>query len=382
MYFESLDRLTPDATEGSSNLYERVGAAINLIPGNHAFAGVAHDGSRVIVTSTAQLTPDDLDAAEDIYEWSGGTMTLVSTGPQAGAANTFPATHIYTSPDGTRVLFETREALVAEDTDTSRDIYERSGGVTSLRSTGPQVAPVTVLAVRGDGDHVIFTTTEALVPEDTDGMADVYENSNGTTSILSDGPDPDAAFHARFAGASADGSRVFITTLESLTADDTDPNHADVYERAGGLTTLIDVGTAFAGYPGGDGGVAAVSHDGERLVLRTSAQLLPSDTDATRDLYGIEDGVVTLLTPGGQHVLFAGASSDLRRVFFQHLRVAGPAGHGHSRRPLRRGPGRHVPGLSRADGWERRLRHRVLLHSHIGGRLERALRDRGPADGF
>ena len=171
VYFESLDRLTPDATEGSSNLYERVGATTTLIPGNHPFAAVAHDGSRVIVTSTAQLTPDDLDAAEDIYEWSAGTMTLVSTGPQAGAANTFPATPIYTSPDGTRVFFETREALVAEDTDTSRDIYERSGGVTSLRSTGPQVAPVTFLAVRGDGDHVFFTTNEALVAEDTDGMA-------------------------------------------------------------------------------------------------------------------------------------------------------------------------------------------------------------------
>ena len=69
VYFESLDRLTPDATEGSSNLYERVGATTTLIPGNHQFAAVAHDGSRVIVTSTAQLTPDDLDAAEDIYEW-------------------------------------------------------------------------------------------------------------------------------------------------------------------------------------------------------------------------------------------------------------------------------------------------------------------------
>ena len=86
----------------------------------------------------------------------------------------------------------------------------------------------------------------------------------------------------------------------------------------GVVTTLIDVGTALAGYPGGDGGVAAVSDDGERLVLRTSAQLLPSDTDATRDLYGIEDGVVTLLTPGEVNiVLFAGASSDARRVFFR-----------------------------------------------------------------
>ena len=198
--------------------------------------------------------------------------------------------------------------------------------MTSLRSTGPRSVPVTFQAVRGDGDHVFFITDEALVAEDTDGCCrDVYENSNGTTSIVSDGPAPDAEFNARFAGASADGSRAFFTTLESLTADDTDSNNADVYERAGGLTTLIDVGTALAGFPG-DGAVVAVSGDGERLVLQTSAQGLPSDTDAQSDLYEIEDGVMRLLSTGpsggngdepDHDVGFAGASADARRVFFR-----------------------------------------------------------------
>ena len=91
---------------------------------------------------------------------------------------------------------------------------------------------------------------EALVAEDTDGQPDVYENSNGTTSIVSDGPAPDGEFIARFAGASADGSRVFFTTLESLDRGRHGLQSADIYERTGGLTTLIDVGTALAGYPG------------------------------------------------------------------------------------------------------------------------------------
>jgi hypothetical protein len=189
--------------------------------------------------------------------------------------------------------------------------------VTSLRSAGPQVVPVGLLAVRGDGDHVFFGSNEALVAEDTDGQPDVYENSNGTTSIVSDGPAPDEEFIARFAGASADGSRVFFTTLESLTPDDTDPNHADIYERSGGLTTLIDVGTALAGYPGnGVNPVLALSGDGERLVLSTSSQLLPSDTDTQADLYELEDDVFTLLTTGSQSMGFSGASADARRVFF------------------------------------------------------------------
>ena len=43
------------------------------------------------------------------------------------------------TPDGTRVLFETRESLAATDTDTNADVYERapSGALTHIDPTGP-----------------------------------------------------------------------------------------------------------------------------------------------------------------------------------------------------------------------------------------------------
>ena len=41
------------------------------------------------------------------------------------------------SADGAHVFFATREALVSADADTAQDVYERSGGQTTLISTGP-----------------------------------------------------------------------------------------------------------------------------------------------------------------------------------------------------------------------------------------------------
>ena len=44
-----------------------------------------------------------------------------------------------------------------------------------------------------------------------------------------------------FEGASPDGSRVFFGTIEPLTLDDLD-HCKDIYERSGGVTTLITKG--------------------------------------------------------------------------------------------------------------------------------------------
>jgi hypothetical protein len=57
--------------------------------------------------------------------------------------------------------------------------------------------------------------------------------------------DPDTA-DAFFAGVSADGSRVFIETAQKLTAEDTDTGRYDVYERAGGVATLVSQPTGVA----------------------------------------------------------------------------------------------------------------------------------------
>jgi hypothetical protein len=61
----------------------------------------------------------------DIYEREGDVTTLLSTGPVGGNGDFF-AFFAGASDDGSRVFFETDEALVAGDTDTSQDVYRSS----------------------------------------------------------------------------------------------------------------------------------------------------------------------------------------------------------------------------------------------------------------
>ena len=86
------------------------------------------------------------------------------------------------------------------------------------------------------GGRVFFETTQKLTADDSDaGRQDVYERAGGVTTLVSQPSgvaDPDAD-DAVFLGASADGGRVFFGTTQKLTADDTDAGRADVYEQIG-----------------------------------------------------------------------------------------------------------------------------------------------------
>lgn len=66
--------------------------------------------------------------------------------------------------------------------------------------------------VSDDGTRVFFETPEALVKRDVNGLTDVYEWHNGEINIISTGTGPKALYH----GSSADGTRVFITTFDRL----------------------------------------------------------------------------------------------------------------------------------------------------------------------
>ena len=100
------------------------------------FAGASADGSRVFFVTVEPLVSADTDTEQDVYERSGGQTTLVSTGPAGGNGAT-GAGFAGASADGSRVFFVTIEPLVSADTDRTQDVYERSGGQTTLVSTGP-----------------------------------------------------------------------------------------------------------------------------------------------------------------------------------------------------------------------------------------------------
>ncbi|HET6997417.1 MAG TPA: hypothetical protein VFI03_02420 [Solirubrobacterales bacterium] len=63
-----------------------------------------------------------------------------------------------------------------------------------------------------DGSRVFFETTEALVNRDVNNLTDVYEWHDGEINIVSTGTGGKALYH----GSSADGKTVFLTTFDRL----------------------------------------------------------------------------------------------------------------------------------------------------------------------
>lgn len=79
------------------------------------------------------------------------------------------------SADGSRVFFETPEALVGQDVNGQMDVYEWENGTLFLVSSGRSPEPSFVLDNSESGGDVFFTTTEGIAEGDTDGARDVYD---------------------------------------------------------------------------------------------------------------------------------------------------------------------------------------------------------------
>ncbi|MHB8241304.1 MAG: hypothetical protein ACYDHN_04875 [Solirubrobacteraceae bacterium] len=79
------------------------------------------------------------------------------------------------SADGNRVLFDTRDALVPQDTNGTEDVYEWEDGNVFLISTGISAQPSHLLDGNFDGGDAFFATAQGLAPGDTDGGYDVYD---------------------------------------------------------------------------------------------------------------------------------------------------------------------------------------------------------------
>ena len=80
------------------------------------------------------------------------------------------------------------------------------------------------------------------MPEDTDGMQDVYQRQGGTTTLISTGPlNANAPFPASFKGMSQTGTRVFFDTATNLVPHATGI-YPDIYEREGDVTTFLSSG--------------------------------------------------------------------------------------------------------------------------------------------
>jgi hypothetical protein len=169
-----------------------------------------------------------------------------------------------TTGDGRFLAFSTYAALVANDTDTSRDVYrydietgrldrvsageagyDENGnagafdaGIVARPSFNGDLEEQYEMATRvisEDGSTIVFTTTEPLSPRATNGRPDIYEWHDGRVGLISTG----AASQAdRAPVITPAGHDIFFETVASLNSQDTDGQY-DIYDaRIGGGFSL------------------------------------------------------------------------------------------------------------------------------------------------
>ncbi|HEY3946065.1 MAG TPA: hypothetical protein VGL78_12630 [Solirubrobacteraceae bacterium] len=158
------------------------------------------------------------------------------------------------TPDGAHLLFTSKARLTGYPSGSSEQVfmYDFAGGqlhCLSCKSSGEATTekysaflPVsddgTALPhwMSDDGNRAFFDTLTALVPQDTNQTADVYEwerdgagsctDGSGCIYMLSDGTSPEGSY---LIGSSANGDDVFMTTRGKLVPEDENEN-IDVYD--------------------------------------------------------------------------------------------------------------------------------------------------------
>jgi hypothetical protein len=336
VYFETREKLVPQDQDGNCidysaddpdtapridcrDVYERFNGQTRLVsfggngPYDTQLVGISSDGAKAFFTTAESLLPQDTNNVSDIYQWSDGSLELVTIGAPRGG------NWIGASDDGSRVFFSSGDRLTPDDRNDCGDIYVRAGGQTTLVSTGPDDTTNTgyacsayaisngddnARAISSDGSHVFFYSERPLVARSgRPHEEDLYERTGNETRLISTGPiagtrDIGGPAFVDFLTASPDGSRVFFRTNDPLVPEDTGGDTSyDVYEADSTGVHLFET-QQVRDDPALSMSPLATSYDGTRVFLWTNARLSPADTDSELDIYERSGGSYSLVSTG------------------------------------------------------------------------------------
>jgi hypothetical protein len=271
-----------DNTNGSYRLMDVTPPGAT--PSYAGFEGASADFSHVIFDSYAKLTSDAIDFTSgtpaggggNLYEWLGGTVSLVGLVPPVGA----------TSCGGSG------PACIASPTGAS------VGGGTGAEYGGAGGGSGRFLqAVSSDGSKVFFLNGNGS--NDVVELQELYVRENGTTTVEVSasqknngsgpgGTDPNGPLVPQYWPASSDGSMAFFTSCEQLTndstADSTDTGFSrncvggrDLYRYDTASGVLTDLSVDRNGDPHGADvqGVLGSSVDGSYVYFVANGVLAP-----------------------------------------------------------------------------------------------------------
>lgn len=289
-FFTSPERLTDDATPGGEHLYmydmqAPSGHRLTLIDRSegsevNGVIGVSDDGGYVYFFDARQLVSGapPVNGEYGIFVWHDtgtpggalayvGAVTVLDVGEENDAVLAIER-QARVTPDGRHLLFSSHSGVGLtgyDHGDTCQSfgghcqelyVYNAEDGRLACASCNPTGAAATASAedmahgviggasrlaghvshaLSDDGRYVFFTTAEALVPQDTNGVQDAYEYDvgSGEAHLLSSGRNTSPSF---FLDAGANGEDAFFATREPLVGWDVDANY-DVYDARidGGL---------------------------------------------------------------------------------------------------------------------------------------------------
>jgi hypothetical protein len=219
VYFAATGNLAPGATSGAANLYLYREGTISFVATLDAAKDTENWGSRLGFKQharfySARVSPD------------GRFLAFTSVKPLTGFDNTDAESG---EPDSEVFLFDRQAGTLACASCNPAGVNpvgaSRIAGIEAFGNAFNLPRNLTP-----DGSRVFFNSADALVPRDTNGKQDVYEYENGRVSLLSGG----IGGESLFADATPSGDDVFIGSFSHLVPQDQDVLR-DLYDvRVGG----------------------------------------------------------------------------------------------------------------------------------------------------
>lgn len=241
---------------------------------NATFLDASSDGSVAYFTSTGILTDD---ASGGLYRWErdGETLRFVAPGTSVDDARA--------SADASRLYFTSTSAWTADAVPFERNIYLYEEGqpiqlVATTSTTLPANDPG--LVISDDGRYAVFSSQRSLDPRVRDGINALYRYDAETRELVCVSCRTDGRVATRHSRFKADRARYSAMVSSVVVAPRYLTDDGDVY-------------------------------------FESDEALVPEDVNGAVDVYGFEDGRVTLISSGrGAGSEYVDNSADGRSVFF------------------------------------------------------------------